>query len=322
MTAVGIDDVRAAARALAGRANRTPVFTSRTLDSLVGGRVFLKCENFQRGGSFKFRGAFNAVSSLPPERRAAGVVTHSSGNHAQALALAAKLLGARATVVVPEGAPACKVAATRAYGADVVFCEPTLEARRAAAAEVVERLGAVLVHPYDDDRVIAGAGTAALELLEEVRGLDAVAVPVGGGGLLSGTSVAAKGVDPGVEVYGVEPEAVDDAARSFRSGRVEANPPGASTVADGLRTTLCERTLGIIRANATGVVTVGEDAILAATRFAWERLKLVVEPSGAVPVAGLLEGAVPARGRRVGVVVSGGNVDVGGFFASRPFGSP
>ncbi|MHA1731909.1 MAG: threonine ammonia-lyase [Promethearchaeota archaeon] len=299
----------------AGVVNETPVVTSRTLDRLVGARVFLKCENFQRMGAFKFRGAYNAISRLSPERRARGVVTHSSGNHAQAVALASRLLGVKAVVVMPENAPEVKVRATRdTYGAEVVRCASTLEARQETCARLVEEHGYTLVHPYDDDDVICGAGTAALELLRERPEIELVMAPVGGGGLLSGTAIAAKGFNPGSRVYGVEPELVDDAFRSFHSGRVETNER-TDTVADGLRTTLSERTLRYIRGHVDGILLVTEREIVDAMRFLWERTKLVVEPSGAVPLAGLLSGKVETRGGGVGLILSGGNLDLGDFFS-------
>lgn len=307
---VSLADVQEAARRIREAVNRTPVATSRTLDGLLGGRVFFKCENFQRVGAFKFRGAYNALSRLSAEERERGVITHSSGNHAQAVALAARLLGLKAVIVMPEGSPQVKLQATRdTYGAQVVLCADTQEARQETTRGLIERHGYTLVHPYDDERVIAGAGTAALELLEEAPGLEAVIAPVGGGGLLSGTATAARGINPRIEVLGAEPQRVDDACRSLASGRIEGNER-IDTIADGLRTTLSERTFAILRERVTGIVTVAEEEILAAMRFLWERMKLVVEPSGAVPLAALLSGRVAARGRRIGVILSGGNVEL------------
>ena len=304
-------DVLEAARRLEGVANRTPVMTSRTLDGLAGCRLFLKCESFQRMGAFKFRGAFNAISRLARDERRRGVVTHSSGNHAQAVALAAQLLGVRATIVMPEGAPEVKRRATEeTYGATVVRCANTLAAREASAARLIEHDGSTLVHPYDNEDVIAGAGTAALELVEECGPLDALLAPIGGGGLLSGTILAAR-PDPRTAVYGAEPAAADDALRSLRAGRIVENTGPPATIADGLRTNLCPRTFALIREGARGIFSVTEDQILDAMRLLWERLKLVVEPSGATAVAAALSGALSgALKGRVGIIVSGGNVDL------------
>ena len=305
------EDVRAAHARIRERVHRTPVMTCRTLDAMVGARLFFKCENLQRVGAFKFRGATHAVLCLDQAAAARGVVTHSSGNHAQALALAARERGIPATVVMPEGSPAVKVAAVRGYGARVVFCANTLAAREQACAEVQAASGATLVHAYDDARVIAGQGTAALELLEEVGPLDMVVAPVGGGGLMAGTALAVHGLAPEARVWGAEPALADDAARSLASGALQPPLPPVS-VADGLRTALCPRTFAILRQHLEGIGTCPEDSILPAARLLGERMKLVVEPSGAVPLACLLEGTVPGRGLRVGVLLSGGNVDLGG----------
>ena len=305
-----VDDVRAAAERLRGVANRTPVHTSRTLDAMTGARVFLKCENFQRAGAFKFRGAYNAVSLLSAEERARGVLTFSSGNHAQAVALAGRLLGIRVVVVMPDDAPAAKIAGTRGYGAEVVLYDPCVRDRQEVAAELQREREMSLIPPYDHPDVIAGQGTAALELMEEVGPLDALFVPCGGGGLLSGSSLAARSFAPECLVVGVEPELADDATRSFRTGELVTirNPP---TVADGLRTpSLGRLTFPLVRANVSEMRTVPEEAIVAAMRFLWTRAKLVVEPSGAVPLAALLAAGDELHGRRVGVILSGGNVDL------------
>ena len=302
-----LDDVREAATRIAPWVHRTPVMTSRTLDQRAGATLLFKCENLQRVGAFKARGASNAVLSLDGDARRRGVVTHSSGNHAAALALAARNAGIPAWVVMPRNAPLPKVESVRRLGGEIVFCEPTLEAREATCAEVGARTGATLVHPYDDHAVIAGQGTATLELVEQVGVLDAVVVPVGGGGLLAGTSVVGRAL--GVDVYGAEPEAVDDAARSLATG-VRQPPTGGTTAADGLRTALGARPFEIIRRNVTGIVTVSEAEIVAAMRLVWEVMKIVIEPSSAVPVAALLERRLPAAGRRVGVILTGGNVDL------------
>ncbi|HTK76784.1 MAG TPA: pyridoxal-phosphate dependent enzyme [Gemmataceae bacterium] len=304
-----IDDVRAAARRLAGHARHTPVLTSASLDAMAGAELHFKCENFQRAGAFKFRGATNAVLSLPDSVAAKGVVTHSSGNHAAALALAARLRGIPAYVVMPNNAPGVKQQAVRAYGAQVTLCEPTLEGRHAAAERLLAETGATLVHPYDDPAVIAGQGTVALELHEQVPGLDAVVVPVSGGGLISGIAIASAAVSPVTAVFAAEPAQADDAARSLRSGRLE--PLGqAKTIADGLRASLSERTFAVMQQHVRDVVTVSEAEIVRAMRLIWERLKVIAEPSAAVSLAAVFAGGDRFRGRRVGVVLSGGNLDL------------
>ncbi len=305
---VTLTDIRQAAERIRPYAHRTPVLTCESLNRRVGARLFLKCENFQKVGAFKFRGACNAVFALDEAQAVRGVCTHSSGNHAQALALAARLRGIPAYIVMPENAPAVKKAAVVGYGGQVTFCAPTLEAREATLAEVRARTGAEMVHPYDDERVIAGQGTAALELLEEAPDLDAIVAPVGGGGLLSGTALAARSLSPNIRVLGGEPEMADDAYRSLLAGRVL---PSASprTVADGLLTSLSDRTFGIIRRHVEQIVTVSEVAIVDAMHFVWERAKIVIEPSAAVAMAALWEGKVDLEGAKVGVILSGGNVD-------------
>jgi threonine dehydratase len=304
------DDVRAAAGRLRGVANRTPVHTSRTLDARTGARVFLKCENFQRGGAFKFRGAYNAVSKLSDEERARGVLTFSSGNHAQAVALTGRLLGIPVVVVMPDDAPAAKVEGTRGYGAEVILYDPREQDRQEIAAGLQRERGMALIPPYDHADVVAGQGTAALELMEEVGPLDVLFAPCGGGGLLSGSALAAKSFAPDCRVIGVEPELADDATRSFNTGvlAVIRNPP---TIADGLRTPSLGRiTFPLVRAHVSEMRTVPEQGIIEAMRFLWTRAKLVVEPSGAVSLAALLASADELRGLRVGVILSGGNVDL------------
>ncbi len=304
-------DVRAAAERLRGVANRTPVNTSRTLDAMTRARVFLKCENFQRGGAFKFRGAYNAVSRLSDEERARGVLTFSSGNHAQAMALTGRLLGIPIVVVMPDNAPAAKVEGTRGYGAEVILHDPREQDRQEIAARLQAERGMAVIPPYDHADVVAGQGTAALELMEETGPLDALFVPCGGGGLLSGSALAAKSFAPGCRVVGVEPELADDATRSFRTGVLATtrNPP---TIADGLRTPSLGRiTFPLVRAHVSEMRTVTEEGIVDAMRFLWTRAKLVVEPSGAVPLAALLAAGDELRGQRVGVILSGGNVDLG-----------
>jgi len=308
-------DVAAAAQRLAGVAHRTPIVTSRTLDERTGATAFLKCEQFQRGGAFKFRGAYNRLVRLDPRARAGGAVAYSSGNHAQGVALAARALGIAATIVMPSDAPAAKLAATRGYGARVVTYERATEDRDALARAVAGDLGATLVAPYDDPDVIAGQGTVARELLEDVPDLDALLVCVGGGGLLAGCALAAEAATPGLELWGVEPAAGDDFARSLRVGRrVEIAVP--NTLADGMRTTAPGRlTFPIVARRCAGIVTVTDDELRAAMWFAFERLKLVLEPSGAAALAALLGGKFRARGRRVGVTLSGGNVDRAAYAA-------
>ena len=305
----GAQTVGAARQRIHGIAHRTPVHTCAAIDREAGARVFLKCESLQRVGAFKFRGACNAVLSLSQEERARGVITHSSGNHAQGLALAARLAGVAATIVMPHDAPEVKRAATLGYGARIVPCDA--RDREAVCAAEMERTGAVLIHPYDDDRIIAGAGTATAELLDEVGDLDALFVPVGGGGLSSGACLAAEERGAPVAIVGVEPEGGDDARRSLETGRIVTLDTVPATIADGLRTrSIGERNLVILGRRMAAVLAVSDDEIRAALRLLVERAKLVVEPSGAAALAGLLSGrhALPA-GARVGVVVSGGNVD-------------
>ena len=307
-------DVQAAARVLDGVAHRTPVLTSRRLDGLAGCQVFLKAEHLQRVGAFKFRGAFTALSRLAGARREAGVVAYSSGNHAQAVALAARELGIPATIVMPHDAPAAKVAATQGYGAAVVRYDRYCEDREEIGRQIAQESGATVVPPYDHPDVIAGQGTAVKELLEEVPGLDVVVTPLGGGGLLAGSLLSVGALAPDAEVWGVEPEAGDDARRSLAAGRiVRIETP--RTIADGAQTlALGELTFPIIRDRATGVVTVPDDELVAAMGVMATTLKQVVEPTGVLGLAAVLTGAVPVgRGRRVGVVLSGGNVDLGRF---------
>lgn len=311
--AIDADDIRQASERLAPWIHRTPVMTSRTLDARCGGSVFLKCENFQKVGAFKIRGATNALLQLGEAERARGVVTHSSGNHGQALAQAGRWLGVPVTVVMPRTAPAIKRAATEGYGATVIPCEPTLAAREAAVAEQIDRHGFSLVHPFDDWRVIAGQGTAAWELLDQAGPLDVVLCPVGGGGLLAGTALAVKGRSPSTRVIGAEPKAADDALRSFVSGKLEPSYD-PKTMADGLRTSLGERPFAVIRRHVDAIVTATEPEILDAMRFVWERLKLIIEPSCSVPVAPVLNRQLPVEGLRVGIIITGGNVDLEPMF--------
>lgn len=307
---VTFDDVTRAAERLEGVAHRTPVATSRTLDGRLGASLFLKCENLQRVGAFKFRGAYNAIARLSAEERARGVLTYSSGNHAQAVALASRLLGVSATIVMPENAPAAKRRATEGYGASIVPYDPAKEKREDVAERLRQEGHTTLIPPYDHADVIAGQGTAARELIEEVGDLDLLLVPCGGGGLLSGSALSARRLSPGCRVIGVEPEAGDDATRSFRTGVLHTvdNPP---TIADGARTPyLGKLTFPLVLENVDDMVTVPDDALVRAMRFVWERMKLVVEPTGVLALAAAMEGAVDVAGRRVGLVLSGGNVDL------------
>ena len=306
---ITLDDIRTAAQRIQPYIHRTPVLTSESLDTKVGARVFLKCENMQKVGAFKFRGACNAVFSLTEEEAERGVCTHSSGNHAQALALAARMRGIPAYIVMPDNAPSVKKNAVAGYGGQITFCAPTLEAREASLTRVYERTGANVVHPYNDARVIAGQGTAALELLEDVPGLDVIIAPVGGGGLLSGTSIAATETKKGIRVIAGEPELADDAYRSIKSGRImPAERP--RTIADGLLTSLGSLTFPIVQERVEQIVTVSERGIVDAMKFIWERVKIIIEPSAAVPVGVLWEKKIDLTGLRVGVILSGGNVDL------------
>jgi threonine dehydratase len=310
---IELEDVERAAERLRGVAHRTPVLTSRTLDERVGARAHLKAECFQRGGAFKFRGAYNKISSLAEDALQRGVIAYSSGNHAQAVAIAAGLLGTHATIVMPEDAPAAKLDATRGYGAELVLYDRWTESREEIGARLAEERGLELVRPYDDPLVMAGQGTAALELLEEVPHLDLLLAPVSGGGLIAGCATAAKARRPEIRVAGVEPEAGDDTRRSLAAGeRVRIDVP--RTIADGLQAPEPgELTFEVNRRLVDEIVTVTDGEIVDAMTFLFDRLKLVVEPSGAVGVAALLSGKLEARGAQVGVVISGGNVGAGRF---------
>jgi threonine dehydratase len=294
---------------ITGKVNVTPVLTSSTLDEQSGARLHFKCENFQKGGAFKARGATNAVFALAESQASRGVATHSSGNHGAALARAAALRGIRAYVVMPDNTAQAKRAAVARYGAEVTWCAPTQAARESTVREVLAATGATLVHPYDDLLVMAGQATAAVELLRAVPDLEALLCPVGGGGLISGTAVAAKSLKPAIRVIGVEPAGADDAARSLREGRIVpvAHP---NTIADGLRATLGERPFAEISRLVEDIITVTDEAIVRAMRQLWEVMKIVVEPSGAVPYAALLDVPPALRGRRIGIIVSGGNLDL------------
>ena len=304
-----IKEIREASERIKPFVHRTPVLTCSTLDRVCEAELFFKCENFQKGGAFKIRGATNAVFTLGDEEASQGVATHSSGNHGAAVALAARWRGIVAYVVMPENAPVVKRNAVAGYGAEIISCKPTLQAREETLAEVVAATGAAFIHPYNDYRVIAGQGTAALELCEEIPDLDVVMTPVGGGGLLSGTAIAVSAFSPKTHVIAAEPERADDAYRSFRAGRIiPADHP--DTIADGLRTSLGDLTFPIIRRTVEDIVTVSEEGIVEAMRTIWERMKIIVEPSAAVPLAALLTKRTAILGKRIGIILSGGNVDL------------
>jgi threonine dehydratase len=306
---VTLHDIQQAAERINPYIHRTPVLTNESLNERVGAQVFLKCENLQKVGAFKFRGACNAVFSLTEKESSRGVCTHSSGNHAQALTLAAKMRGIPAYIVMPENAALVKKNAVASYGGQITFCAPTLEEREATLRRVYERTGANIVHPYNDERVIAGQGTAVLELLEDIPDLDVILAPVGGGGLLSGTSIAATETKKGIRVIGAEPEMADDAHRSLQSGVLvpSANP---KTIADGLLTSLGSLTFPVLQEHVEQIVTVSEQGILEAMKFIWERAKIIIEPSAAVAIGVLWEKKIDLTGSKVGVILSGGNVDL------------
>jgi len=304
-----IEAIRAAHRRISPRIHRTPVVTSESLDEMAGARLFFKCENLQKTGSFKIRGATNAVFSLTDEEAKHGVVAPSSGNHAAALALAARWRGIPAWIIMPSNSSAVKMRAVEAYGGKITLCEPTIASREATAAAIMQQTGAHLVHPYNDVRVIAGQGTAALELLEQAPDLDFIVTPASGGGLLSGTAIAAKNLRPGIRVVGSEPRNADDAYRSMASGKIEPGSPN-ETMADGLRATLSPLTFSILRERVDQISLVAEEEIIPTMLLLWERLKLVVEPSGAVAAAPALLRRIGAEGKKVGIILSGGNLDL------------
>lgn len=304
-----IADIHTAHERIKPYIHRTPVLSSNRINELIGCSLFFKCENFQKVGAFKARGACNAVFSLTDEQASRGVVTHSSGNHGAALAWAARLRGIPATVVVPSNAPKPKMEAIAAYGATIVECEPTVQSREETTHRLIKQHGYELVHPFDDDRVIAGQGTAALELLEQAYGLNAVITPVGGGGLLSGTAIVVKCTAPSIKVYGGEPLGADDAYRSFTTG-VLVTEQTPSTVCDGLRTTLSKRTFDIIRQHVDGIGTATDANVIHVMQLIWRYLKIIVEPSCCPPMAALIEGTLKLRDQRVGIILTGGNVDL------------
>ncbi|MCB2205644.1 pyridoxal-phosphate dependent enzyme [bacterium] len=302
-------DIERAAERIRPYIHHTPIHSSDTISGMVGAEILFKCENLQKVGAFKYRGASNAVHGLDEATAARGVATHSSGNHAQALALAARVRGIPAYIVMPENAPAVKIRAVEGYGAQITFCRPTLQAREDTLAAVVARTGAVFVHPYDDWRIITGQATAAKEMLENRPDVDLILAPVGGGGLLSGTALAAHYFSSTAEVIAAEPEGADDAMRSFRAGHIVPSVQ-PDTIADGLLTSLGKRNFAVIRQHVRDIVSVDDDAIRQAMRLVWERMKLIIEPSAAVPLAAVLEGRIDVRGRVVGIILSGGNVDL------------
>jgi len=304
-----LDSIRAAHERIRLYINHTPVLTSSRLDDASGALLFFKCENFQKIGAFKARGATNAVFSLDDATAMCGVATHSSGNHGAALARAAKLRGIRARIIMPSNSAKVKVRAVEGYGAQIVFCEPTEAARESACADVIAKTGATLIHSFENEDVIAGQGTAAVELLEGVSDLDLVMCPVGGGGLLCGTAVAAKSMRPKIKVIAVEPANADDAAQSFRAGRL-IRTKKKFTIADGLRTNVGAPNFAIIQRYVDDIVTVSEEAIVLAMRTIWETMKIVIEPSAVVPYAAILESKIDIGGKRVGIILTGGNVDL------------
>jgi threonine dehydratase len=306
---LSFEDIQQAAKRIQPYIHRTPVLTNESLNREVGAQVFLKCENLQKIGAFKFRGASNAVYSLTDEEAKHGVCAHSSGNHAQAVALAARMRGIPAYIVIPNNAPSVKKNAVAGYGGQITFCEPTLEARETTLEKIKRDTGATMVHPFNDERVIAGQGTAAMELLEDVPDLDVIITPVGGGGLISGTSIAALAIKKAIRVIGGEPEMADDAYRSIQAGEImtSMNP---KSIADGLLSSLGSITFPIIQKNVEQIVTVSEAGIITSMKFVWERAKIIIEPSAAVPLAVLWEKKIDLRGLKVGVILSGGNVDL------------
>ncbi len=316
-TPPSLADLRAAAARIAPHIHRTPVLTSRTIDQMLGASVYFKCENLQRTGAFKLRGACNAVLSLTDSEAARGVATHSSGNHGAALAYAARLRGLEARVVMPEGASRAKQAAVREYGGHIEPCGASLDERDQVLHGIVAETGATIIHPYNDPRIIAGQGTCALELIEDLPPLDAVVAPVGGGGLISGIAVAVSALSPQTRVIGAEPAGADDAWQSLRAGRLMAGAP-PQTIADGLRASLGDLTFAVIHDTVDEILRVSEPGIVSAMRLLWERMKLVVEPSASVPIAALLEHGAAFHGQRIAVVVSGGNVDLDALPWGRP----
>lgn len=307
---ITLQDIQQAHERVRKHIHHTPVFTNQTINDLTGAEIYFKCENFQKIGAFKARGGLNAILQVAANNEAKAITTHSSGNHAQAVAYAAKMVGLPAYIVMPKNAPVVKKNAVLGYGAEVIECEPTLEAREAGVQEIIETRGAVLVHPFDNDQVIAGQATAAKELIEDADfTFDTIITPVGGGGLLSGTSLSTHYLSPTTKVIGAEPEGAADAVLSFKSGKVE-KAPFLSSIADGLLTTLSERTLAIIREHVSDVLLANDEEIIAAMKLIWERMKIIVEPSSAVALAIVLKNKERFAGQRIGIIITGGNVDL------------
>ena len=309
--AASIDDVRAAAERIKGVGHRTPVLTSKTLDQLAGRKLFFKCENFQKVGAFKFRGGWNAVSMLSDGEAEKGVCTHSSGNHAQAVAYSAQKRGIPAYIVMPDNSPDVKLNAVKGYGANVTLCEPTLEARRTTLDEIAKKTGAAVIHPFNNPNVIAGQGTAALELIEEVGELDAVIAPIGGGGLMSGTCITTRSLLPNARLFGAEPKGADDAYRSLKEGKMlpQENP---NTICDGLLTSMGENTWNILKDHLNDIYTVSDDEVIKAMKLIWERMKIIIEPSCATPVAVVMGAEFKQLDgiEKIGIILTGGNIDL------------
>ena len=305
-----LKDILAAHKRIKPYIHQTPVLSSESINKITGASLFFKCENLQKVGAFKFRGATNAVLQLTDEQKAKGVATHSSGNHAAALALAAKNAGVKAYVVMPENAPEIKKKAVKGYGAEITFSAATQEARESTLEKVIEKTGATFIHPYNNFNIVCGQGTSALELLNNYNDLDIMMAPVGGGGLMSGTAITSKGINPNIKIFAAEPKMADDAYRSFKSGKLlpSVNP---QTIADGLRTSLSDLTFKIISEKVDDILTVNENSIVQAMRMIWERMKIIIEPSSAVPLAAVLEYPEYFKGKKTGIIISGGNVDLG-----------
>jgi len=309
MNTPDLQNIKEASDRIGPHIHRTPVLSSSAINVMLGAEIYFKCENFQKAGAFKSRGACNAVFSLDEQQLSKGVCTHSSGNHAQALARAASLRNTDAYIVMPETSPKVKVAGVEGYGGKITFCKPTLEAREETIKQVIEKHGALEIHPYNDYRIIAGQATATLELIEDIGAADIIMAPVGGGGLLSGTALATKYISPQTKVIAAEPEMANDAYRSFHEGRFipSENP---NTIADGLLTSLGSLTYPIIMEHVDDIITVSEEGIISAMRLIWERMKIIVEPSSAVPLGAILENKINIQGKKVGIILSGGNVDL------------
>lgn len=309
---ITLEEIETAHKRISPHIHRTPVLTNKSINDISGAKIFFKCENFQKIGAFKIRGGMNAALTLAPNELEKGLATHSSGNHAQAIAFAARQLGTSAFIVMPKNSPAVKIAAVKGYGAHITFCEPTQASRESTIQKIIENTGAAFIHPYDDFRVITGQATCAKELIEETSGLDVMIAPVGGGGLMSGTCLSAHYLSPKTILYAAEPEGAADAVLSVQSGRVE-KAPYVKTIADGLQTTLSEKTLSIIKTHVNDVLLVSEDEIIAALQLVYERMKIVIEPSSAVPLAAILKHRDKFAGKKIGIILTGGNVDLAKF---------